>query len=411
MKRFLSLLIAIVMVLSMVPAVSFATELRTVYWDPENGLDTNDGLTEEAPVKSVSAAYAALSGADEGVLVMLGNLTLTAVTTFPTCSIPVTITSKTGAEGILSNSHIIVGGDTTFENMTFTLTKQSTGTTICGNGYKMTMGEGLTTIPYGSSYYFCLEGGSQNGAVENTDLTVMSGQYRYIYAGGYLKDVTGNAKLTMTGGTTANLAVCRTGSVAGNAEMSFSGTAKVSGALYAGAATSGKIGGSSTVTFGQGAGFKHFYAGSNGSGSITGAVTVILDGFDGTPSTLKGIGGASATGTTGGSTLLVKSGTLTKAATDFDAVNINIPEEKVLTVACDFAADTLSGSGTLNFSGAASLTAAAVTGTVSCTTEEVLQNHVYVTAPSGSGIAFPVAFGSIPVHGNAVISVPLRDWC
>ena len=117
MKRILCVLIAFFMVLSMVPAVSFAAELRTVYWDPENGLDSNSGLTEEAPVKSVAAAYAALSGADEGVLVMLGNLTLAAVTTFPTCNIPVTITSKTGAKGIRSNAHIIVGGDTVFENI------------------------------------------------------------------------------------------------------------------------------------------------------------------------------------------------------------------------------------------------------------------------------------------------------
>ena len=77
MKRFLSFLCALVMVLSMVPAVSFAAEVRTIYWDPVAGLDTNSGLTEAAPVKSVEAAYTALSGADEGVLVLQDTLTLT----------------------------------------------------------------------------------------------------------------------------------------------------------------------------------------------------------------------------------------------------------------------------------------------------------------------------------------------
>ena len=57
MRRLLSFAIALVMVLSMVPAVSFAAEVRTVYWDPTSGDDTNDGLTEAAPVLTAEAAY------------------------------------------------------------------------------------------------------------------------------------------------------------------------------------------------------------------------------------------------------------------------------------------------------------------------------------------------------------------
>ena len=44
MKRFLSLLIAAVMVLSMIPAVSFAAEERTVWVDAKNGNNENSGL-------------------------------------------------------------------------------------------------------------------------------------------------------------------------------------------------------------------------------------------------------------------------------------------------------------------------------------------------------------------------------
>ena len=67
MKRFLSLLVAALLVFSLLPTTSLAKSTRTVYLDPASGLDTNDGLSEAAPVKTVAAAYDALSGADEEI--------------------------------------------------------------------------------------------------------------------------------------------------------------------------------------------------------------------------------------------------------------------------------------------------------------------------------------------------------
>ena len=293
MKRTLSLLIAIILVISMLPPVGvYAAEPVTVYLDPVNG-DNGSSGAEEAPVKDFEAAYALLQAAG-GTVVMLEDVTFTAVTTLPACDHPVTITSKTGAEGIRSNSHLIVGGETTFENISLTLTKASTGTTICGGGHKLTMGEGVTTVPFvnsDGSYYFCLAGGFYSGSTAaSTDLTIRSGQYRYVYAGGYTTGVNGNAKLTMTGGTTANLATIRSGTVTGDVQMEFSGTAKVTGNIYAGAATSGNLKGDCTVTLGQGCSFKGLYCGSNGSGSIAGGVEVIVDGYDGSFSYFKGKG-------------------------------------------------------------------------------------------------------------------------
>ena len=196
MKRFLSMLTAILLVLSMVPAVSFAAESVTVYMDPKKGNNANSG-TEAAPVQDFEGAYALLQNGG-GTIVMLSDITLSAVYTLPACDYPVTVTSKTGAEGIRSNSHVLIAGDTTFQNMSFTLLKNSTGTCISGNGYKLTMGEGITSVPYEGTYHFCLIGGNYGETVASTDLTVMSGQYRYLYAGGYAGNVTGNVKLTMT---------------------------------------------------------------------------------------------------------------------------------------------------------------------------------------------------------------------
>ena len=399
MRKILSLILAAVMVLSMIPAVSFAAEPITVYLDPVNGNNTFTGA-EDAPVKDFAGAYALLANGG-GTVVLLGDVTFTAETTLPACDYPVTITSKTGAEGIKSNSHIKIAGETTFENMTFTLTKQSTGTCISGNGYKLTMGEGITSVPYGDGYHFCLIGGDYSGTVASTDLTIMSGQYRYVYAGGYIGDVTGNAKLTMTGGVAANLAVTRTGKISGNVEMNFSGTATVTTSLYCGAATSGDVGGAVTVTLGQGANFKYLYTGSNGSGDITGMTTVIWDGYESNFTNLKGKGGSSCTGSIGGSRLVLKSGVVNKAPTDFGTVDIDIPQDKILTLGCSLSADTLTGNGTLAFSGAAALTVSTVKGSVTATTHgDTLSNHVYITAPAGSAITFPADTGITEQSGQ-----------
>ena len=398
MKRFLSLLIVLVMVLSMVPAVNVAAEAVTVYLDPANGSNGASG-TEEAPVKDFTGAYALLRKSG-GTIVLMGDVTYNAVTTLPACDYPVTITSKTGAEGIKSNSHIKIAGETTFRNMTFTLTKQSTGTCISGNGHKLTMGEGITSVPYDGTYHFCLIGGDYSETVESTDLTVMSGEYRYTYVGGYTGKVTGNAKLTMIGGVSANLAATRTGAVSGDVDMTFSGNASVTGTIYAGAATSGNVSGNVNITLLQNAGFKSLYAGSNGSGKVTGMITVTQEDYTGSFTNLKGTGGSAMTGTIGGSRLILKSGTVSRPSADFDSVEIDIPGGKTLTLACDMAADTVTGSGTLCFSNGASLTAKAVTGTLNCTVAgEVLNNQVYVTAPAGSDIQFPVDTGISEQNG------------
>ena len=403
MKRFLSLIVAMILVLSMVPAVSLAAEPVTVYIDPKNGSNSNPG-TEAEPVQNFTTAYSLLQEGG-GTVIMLSTVYYAGAYTFPACDYPVTVRGKTGAEGIRTGSNIIVSGDTTFQNMTFTHLKASTGTVISGNGHKLTMGENITVVPFVNdtdSYYFCLQGGHPSNAVENTDLTVLSGQYRNIYAGGYTKNVTGDAKLTMTGGIASTVAAGYSGSVGGNVELSISGSAQVS-AVYAGAWTTGNVSGNSTITLGQGATFKNLFAGTNGKGGIVGLTTVTLDGYDGSFSILKGKGNTSCTGTLGGSRLVLSSGKLSKTPTDFDTVDVDIPENNTLTVACQVAADTLKAAGNLNFSGAAALEAASVTGAVRCTVEgEALKNQVYVTAPAGSDITFPAETGVTEQSGKWV---------
>ena len=105
MKRFLSFFLACVMVLSLTqPLNAWATAADTVYIDPANGADTNSG-SESAPVKSLAAAYEKLSQGG-GTVVFLSDLTWSKSDYFPACAYPVTLTSKTGNEGIVASANI-----------------------------------------------------------------------------------------------------------------------------------------------------------------------------------------------------------------------------------------------------------------------------------------------------------------
>ena len=404
MKRILSMLIAVILVLSMIPAAANAAQPVTVYVDPQKGSNANSG-TEDSPVQNFTRAYEFLQNGG-GTVVMLSTVYYASTYTFPACSYPVTITGKTGSEGIRTASNIVVSGDTTFQNMTFTHLKASTATLICGNGHKLTMGEGITTVPYTDdtgSYHFCLQGGAPSGNVAGTNLTVQSGQYRNIYTGSYLKTVNGDVNFTMTGGSAAVVAPGYSGSVNGNVNMTISGSANISNALYAGSWTTGNISGNSNITLGAGAYIKNLFAAGNGAGSVSGTTTVTVDGYEYSGTLFKGKGHSSHTGTLGGSRLVLKSGRLNKAPTDFGSVEIDIPQGKTLTLATTLTADRLQAEGALVFSGAVSLTAKAVSGQVNCQIEgQALKNQVYITAPAGSAIAFPAETGITENNGTWV---------
>ena len=403
MKRLLCLLFAFCLVFSMVPAVQiFAAEPVTVYMDPKKGNnETGDG-SYESPVQNFTTAYTFLQNGG-GTIVMLSTVYYAGAVTLPACPYPVTIRAENSADGIRTGSNFIVSGDTTLEHMTFTHLKASPATLISGNGHKLTMGEDLTFFPFEDetdTYYFCLQGGHPSAAVENTDLTVLSGQYRNIYAGSYSKSATGSSKLTMLGGTAATVAAGYSSTTGGDVEITLGGTATVTGNIYSGSWSKGDVNGNVTVNLQQGAKVNNVFAAGNGSGSVLGNVTVNLDGYENTLGILKGSGNTSHTGTIGSSRLVLKSGTQQKKPTNFDVIEIDIPENKTLKLTKSLTADTLKSAGTLVFSGAASLTAKSVSGSVICEIEgEVLKNQPYITAPAGSRITFPEDTGITENNG------------
>ena len=400
MKRLLSLLCAMVLVFTMVPAVSFAAELRTVYWDPTAGADTNDGLTEAAPVLTVEAAYAALSGADEGRIVLLSTLSITADMTFPTCEIPVTITSKTGGEGFSSNSHLFFAGDTTLENLTLTLTVTSNAKYLSGEGHDLTIGDGITTKSTDGTSRFCLSTHKTAGDNGDATLTVKSGNWRNIFVGGHTGENTGNATLNMSGGNVNNLVgPTFSGQLTGNTTMNITGgTINV---LMAGANESGWVKGNVDINVSGGTITKLRLRRVINSKVIPiyGTVTVNIDGDC---SNVKKILDESASGSIDKTVLVLKSGTLAITPTaKFDEVRVEIPEGKTMTLkGAAIDATSVDSAGTLIFSGTAALTADAIAGTLNCeVADEVKENHAYVTAPATSSVTFPEETGVVGTNG------------
>jgi len=216
----------------------------------------------------------------------------------PAVSFPVTITGKTGADGIKYtgasvaepiNRSITLHGDTTFENLTIFADSGYTHNIIVANGYKLVMGEGVNSIcREGKSYYFTIYGGAYNegDVVESTDVTIRSGTWRAVYAGGYNSIVSGTAKLDISGATVYDsIYASRMGNVV-RVEMNISNTTLTTGSIYAGSQTAnspkklGYVENGVTITLGENVTAANLYCSAKTYGSITGGVTVVADGVD-----------------------------------------------------------------------------------------------------------------------------------
>ena len=381
MKRFLSFLCALVMVMTMVPAVSLAAEVRTVYLDPTNGADTNDGLSEATAVQSLEAAYGALESADEGKLILVSTLDLTETTYFPACDIPVTITGKTTDVGIKSAKSIFLGGDTTLDKMTLTVAADNNTTYIASEGHDLTIGSGIITKAVYSGRRFCLTLRYSEGSMDGATLTVNAGNWRSIFYGGYTKATTGDCTLIMNGGNVNNIVgPTYSGTVTGNAKVYINGgTINV---FDPGANTTGSVVGNVDVTV-TGGTFTKLRPQS--ARPISGTVTVTLDGDC---SGIKAF--EHKTGSIDKKVLVLKSGTLSVNPGSYDEVHLQIPQNKTFTlVDRSIAASTVNCEGILQFSGNASLTVSEITGTLNCDViDTVIADHPYVTAPSSSSVQF-----------------------
>ena len=389
MKRFLSLLVAAVLVLSMIPAVSFAAEERTVYVDAKNGNNNNSGLTESAPVKTLANAYSKLSGAAAGRIVFLSTTEFTGSYNAAVHTIPVTLTSKTGAEGFRTAYNVYFRGPTTLENITVTNYSTNSWTLLTGGGHKFVIGEGVNSVAE-NGYHFCPTGGSNTGTVAQVDMTVKSGTWRNIYVVSHSTGtVTGDCTVNVSGCTVVNsIAMGYKGNAKGNADIHVS-NATVKTIYPCATQSTGSVAGAVTVTLGEGADVGAYYTESGTMSKVAGGATLILDGGK-----IDSIQKSSENAASGTTAVILKSGTVDTCEAPADSTTIAIPENKTLTVTGKVEADSAESAGLLAFSDNGALTAAQVNGQLNCTvTGSVLPAHAYIHAPAGASVVFDETTG------------------
>ena len=389
-----------------------AAATLTVYLDPAAGNDSADGLTEATAVKTYETAYGKVK-AEGGTIVLLSDLEITTDVRLPKSpgTKMVTLTSKTGAEGISGTTDIRFNANTTLENLTVTLKKASSSYGIYGEGYKLVIGENVNCVGI-DGYYFSLVGGKRWASASSTDLTVMSGTWRNIYAGtkGYksgttVAGVTKDVKLTVTGGTMTGFispAYSNSAVIGGDVDIHLSNMTAAT--VYCSPAYTATVSGNVNVTLGEGTNITgSVFCGGDGSGSVTGAVNIILDGADTSGYRQIVVGGDDGyKGSVGSTGITLKKGIVGSGIKDFGTAALDVAQGDTLTIKdAVVVVDTAKCDGQLIFSGAATLNTKAVTGTLNCQIDgDVLINQKYVSAPAGASVVFPESTGVSEYDGS-----------
>ena len=351
-KRILASVLCLVMVLSCMPIVGFAETEPVIYLDSVNGSDSNSGLTEAEAVATLTGAYTALKnniGSNtKGTIVLVNDYTFDFTTSTSKQrdisgvdhSFEVVITGKTPQTAlqfhIEAQSYIGMKGPTTFENVTVRIAESSSNNylSIHGRG-KLTIGDGVSTSP-NAGQRPALSAGTYYKSGTAMNLTVNSGDWANVYAGGYIQTMTNTAVLNFNGGTCGKIAT------------NFNGTQN----------------GDVTINLNGGTAERIITASANASGKVNGDITVNING--GTVTTEidpNGVGTFSRT-----STFNVKAGTTKILAPS--TVNVN----------------TLTGGGNLTLGSATKLNiTGSVTGTTAITVEPTVRfNFPYITAPTST---------------------------
>jgi len=192
------------------------------------------------------------------------------------------------------SGNLYLGDHITFKNITMTFKEGlSPAPAIYANGYKVTIGEGVT-MPTPIRIF----GGKSGGITTSTNLTVLSGYYTQIFGGGNNTNITGDVNLYVGGNTNAAL----------EDPFSHSATCCVYGGNYIPEGASNTIGGTVRTVFTDSAEANYIYGGNlgKGTGTITGGIDLTVSGG----SVMSVYGGGSGGSYDGDVKLLVSGGTM-----------------------------------------------------------------------------------------------------
>ncbi len=289
-KRILSAILCIMLVISCIPfAVSAATE-PVIYLDSVNGSDSNDGLSEAKAVATLTGAYTALKNnigsATRGKIVLVNDYTFEFTSekgssrdiSSVSHSFEVVYTGKTPQTALQFKLHtqcfIGMRGPTAFENITVRIADNSASPylSIHGRG-PLTIGQGVTTSS-NPNRRPSLSAGAYFASSAVMDLEVNSGDWRNVYAAGYVSTMTGNGVLDFNGGTAVKIGTIYNGTHNGNATININGGSV--GSVYGGAVNaSGKANGNVTVNINGGSVTTEID--TNGLGTLSGTSTINLN--------------------------------------------------------------------------------------------------------------------------------------
>ena len=274
-----------------------------------------DGIAETThSVGSTENWNSAISSLDEGDVIQLtADITMGDVP-----SKACTITSDNGQKTLTCSSNLEMAAPLTFSNIKLDMS------CIYANGHALVFDEGVEctssyTINNGQATLAGLKniwGGSETGSVTSTSVTLKSGTFGWVYAGGWKGSVIGEAKLDLSGSVKVNGTVFGGGDAAdcGSTHIEISGGTL--GYIYGGGYNGNvagecylKISGTPTIT-------GNVFGGSNQLGTTVGSTHVEISG-----GTLGYINGGGYNGNVIGECYLKISGTPTITGNVFGGSN------------------------------------------------------------------------------------------
>ena len=211
MKKIIAMIIACLMVVALVPVIAApAAAADKVVYVGKDG--TGDGSAADKPLGNLIDAFAAI-GDDNGTIVLVNMYESTVEHRIAPHAGHITVTSKyngvdyNGGIYASATAHLILGGDTTFENVNLNLASTWVWRLMFNH---LTMGEGVNvTNDAGTFPKLYIVGADQDAASaadpsKDTHITLKSGKYLEVVGGArsvFPSDITGKVIVEVTGDT------------------------------------------------------------------------------------------------------------------------------------------------------------------------------------------------------------------
>ena len=210
MKKIIAMLIACLMVVALVPVIAVpAAAAEKVVFVGKDG--TGDGSAADKPMGNLVDAFAAI-GDEDGTIVLVNMYESNATHTVAPHAGHITLTSKyngtdyAGGIDATGTQHLILGGDTTFENMNIQI-KSTWVIRACFNHVTFEEGVNVNVLGTSSTSGLYLVAADQSSTStcdgsQNTHLTLKSGKFTEVVGGArsaFPSDITGKVIIEVTG--------------------------------------------------------------------------------------------------------------------------------------------------------------------------------------------------------------------